>query len=86
MDEQHNDNDNADISSDENTGNENTNGENTGDGNTGDEIIDAKPTLELEGVEPIRYSSLGVDYQYTIVGGDRVSKFLNEPILALEQI
>ena len=40
--------------------------------------VESGPVLDLTGVEPIRYTRLGEDYQY-LVGKDRVSKFLNEP-------
>ena len=35
--------------------------------------------LDLTGVEPIRYTKLGEDYQYVLGGGNRLSKFMNEP-------
>ncbi len=68
---------------DENTGDENTGDENTGDENVGDEgvddVVDAKPVLDLEGVEPLRYTTLGQDTQYTITNGDVVMSFFFEP-------
>ena len=68
---------------DENTGDENTGDENTGDENVGDEVVDdvvdAKPVLDLEGVEPLRYTTLGQDAQYTITNGDVLMSFFFEP-------
>ena len=40
----------------------------------------AAPVLDLEGVEAVRYSSLGEDDSYSIFGGDKLSSFFEEPI------
>ena len=69
---------------DENTGNENNGDENTGDENngnenTGDENTNTDPVFDLTGVEPIRYTTLGADYQYTVGGGSKLTKYMDEP-------
>ncbi len=57
-------------------------GDGDGDGNGDQEAPDTNEGdstgLDLTGVESIRYTSLGEDYQY-LVGSNRVSKFTNEP-------
>ena len=37
------------------------------------------PILNLDGVSPIRYTTLGEDDSYTIAGGDKLSSFYEEP-------
>ena len=44
-----------------------------------DEPVDDIPVLDLEGVEAVRYSSLGQDATYTIGGGDKLMSFFEEP-------
>ena len=86
-----NTNDNANTN-DETVGGEENDGENTddkvdeegakdnneGEGNIEDEIVDNKPTLDLEGVEAITYSHREADHQYTVGAANRLLKIRNK--------
>ena len=81
-----NDNVNAgdETTGDETTGDETTGDETTGDENVEDEpaveeIVDEKPVLDLEGVEALRYTTLGQDAQYSITNGDIITSYFFEP-------